>query len=95
MLEKVIEKNACRIAKEHGWWPIKLKINSRLGFPNRVFVASGARIKFVEFKAPDQKPKRVQMFLHDQLRNLGFEVVVIDGIEDAYSAFPRYVSQEV
>ena len=36
---------------------------------------------FAEMKAPGQKPRPLQGLRHEQLRDLGFRVYVIDGKE--------------
>ena len=44
----------------------------------KVVKAAGGRIHFVEVKAPGKKPRPLQKHRHEQLRALGFRVVVID-----------------
>jgi hypothetical protein len=38
---------------------------------------------FVELKTTGKKPRKIQLYMHEALRNLGFEVYVIDKIEEA------------
>jgi hypothetical protein len=44
-------------------------------------------VRFVELKAPDQKPTPLQAKIHKILRNLGFRVDVIDNMQEARDAF--------
>ena len=39
-------------------------------------------IAFVEVKAPNQKPRPLQLSRHRLLRRLGFQVYVLDALED-------------
>ena len=43
--------------------------------------AAEARIGFVEVKAPSAKPRPLQERRHEQLRELGFQVSVLDAPE--------------
>ena len=52
------------------------------GMPDRLILMPGGRLSFVELKAPGQKPRPLQLHRHDQLRDLGFEVFVLDRQED-------------
>ena len=41
----------------------------------------GHKIVFVELKTTGRKPKRIQAYMHNKLRALGFRVEVIDSVE--------------
>ena len=51
------------------------------GMPDRMALLPGERIIFVEVKAPGKKPRPLQVLRHRQLMELGFEVYVLDGVE--------------
>ena len=51
------------------------------GMPDRMVLLPEARIRFVEVKAPGQKPRPLQERRHAQLRDLGFMVFVLDDPE--------------
>ncbi len=55
------------------------------GFPDRVLLKHPGQIKFVELKAPKKGPRPLQSFVHKKLRKLGFEVYVINQIEQIAS----------
>ena len=45
------------------------------------------RLIFVEFKAPSKKPTRLQSHMHQKLKAQGYEVHVIDSVEDGTALF--------
>lgn len=81
MLESQIESRLVQAVKAKGGLAIKLNPMSLAGIPDRLVLLPGGRIVFVELKAPGKKPRRVQEVRHNQLRSLGFEVLVIDSVE--------------
>ena len=79
--EKVIERKLVETVKANGGMCIKLLCDNLLGLPDRLCLFPGHIIVFVELKTTGQKPRRIQVFVHKKLRNLGFRVEVIDTIE--------------
>jgi hypothetical protein len=78
MREKNIEKQLVKAVKaEDGMCP-KLVSPGTDGMPDRMVLLSEAHIGFVEVKAPGQKPRPLQERRHKQLRELGFQVSVLD-----------------
>ena len=78
MREKNIEKQLVKAVKaEDGMCP-KLVSPGTHGMPDRMVLLSEAHIGFVEVKAPGQKPRPLQERRHKQLRELGFQVSVLD-----------------
>ena len=77
MLEKKIEGKLVSEAKKRGCIPVKLLSASYNGLPDRMILAPGERVAFVELKAPGEKPRPIQIHRHKQLRALGFRVYVI------------------
>ena len=66
----------------------KLVCPGTTGVPDRVCLMGG-RIVFVEVKAPGQQPRPIQHRRIQQLRDLGFTVMIIDtmdGIEEVADA---------
>lgn len=51
------------------------------GMPDRLILLPGGKIAFTELKAPDKKPRPLQLARHKTLMNLGFRVYVIDSVE--------------
>ena len=79
--EKVIERKLVELCKEKNGMCIKLLSNHILGLPDRLCLFQKAQVVFVELKTTGQKPKKIQLFIHKQLKALGFRVEVIDTIE--------------
>ncbi len=79
MLEKSIESRLCEKVGGvlHGR-AIKLISPGLNGVPDRLLLLPGGRCVFAELKAPGKKPTRLQRQVHDRLRNLGFEVIIVD-----------------
>ena len=59
-----------------------LKFNSpgTNGVPDRIVLLKG-QMYFVELKAPGKKPRKLQSFIHNEIRSQGFEVHIIDNLE--------------
>ena len=83
--EKVIERKLVEAVKANGGMCIKLLCDNLLGLPDRMVLMPHSKIAFAELKTTGQQPRRIQVFMHNRLRNLGFRVEVIDttkGIND-------------
>lgn len=48
------------------------------GWPDRIVLLHDGKIGFVEVKAPGEKPRKLQIHRHEQLRALGYQVFVLD-----------------
>ena len=79
--EKVIERKLVEATKANGGICIKLLCDNLLGLPDRMVLMPHGKIAFVELKTTGQKPRRIQVFMHEKLRALGFRVEVIDTTE--------------
>ena len=79
--EKVVERKLVEAVKANGGMCIKLLCDQLTGLPDRMCLFPNHKIVFVELKTTGRKPKRIQLFIHDKLRALGFRVEVIDSIE--------------
>ena len=79
--EKVVERKLVELVKMSGGMCIKLLCDQLIGLPDRMCLFPGHKIVFVELKTTGQKPKRIQMYMHNKLRALGFRVEVIDTVE--------------
>ncbi len=75
--EASLEATLVRAAKARGVWAIKF-IPVVRGLPDRILLAHGARVSFVELKQRGKRPTRIQAAIHTRLRRLGFLVEVID-----------------
>ena len=79
--EKVVERKLVELVKINGGMCIKLLCYQLIGLPDRMCLFPGHKIVFVELKTTGQKPKRIQVYMHNKLRALGFRVEVIDTVE--------------
>jgi len=81
MLEKDIEKKLVIKAKKMGCIPVKLLSANYNGLPDRLILAPGERVAFIELKAPGQMPRKIQLKRHNEIRTLGFKVYVVDDVD--------------
>ena len=81
MREKAIERKLVKAVKAEGGMCPKLVSPGTDGMPDRMVLLPEARIGFVEVKAPGAKPRPLQERRHEQLRELGFQVSVLDDPE--------------
>ena len=79
--EKLVERKLVELVKANKGMCIKLLCDQLIGLPDRLCLFPGHKIVFVELKTTGQKPKRIQAFMHNKLRALGFRVEVIDTVE--------------
>lgn len=91
MREKQIEEKLVRAVKMRDGMCPKLVSPGTDGMPDRMVLLPGARIAFVEVKAPGQKPRALQKRRLAQLRTLGFPVYVLDDPEQ----IPRIIEEVI
>lgn len=82
MSEKFIEKKLVMEVKKHGGICPKFTSPGFDGMPDRLILLPGGKIAFVEVKAPGKKPRPLQLARHKVLRELGFQVFVLDEEEE-------------
>ena len=81
MSEKQIENKLTAAVKKSGGIALKLVCPSFAGMPDRLILLPDGHIGFAELKAPGKKPRPLQLARHRLLRSLGFQVYVIDSVE--------------
>ncbi|HHD4762900.1 VRR-NUC domain-containing protein [Atopobium minutum] len=81
MQERIIEQAIVKAAKARGGLALKFTSPGFAGMPDRLLLLPKGHIGFVEVKAPGKKPRALQLARHRQLRNLGFQVFVLDNKE--------------
>lgn len=79
--EKQVEQRLVKAVKAEGGMCPKFVSPGTDGMPDRLVLLPKARMGFVEVKAPGQKPRPLQEKRHEQLRQLGFQVSVLDDPE--------------
>lgn len=57
---------------------LKLLSQHMIGLPDRLCLLPGGKAFFVEVKTTGKKPRKIQEFIHNKLRALGFQVYVLD-----------------
>jgi hypothetical protein len=81
-LEKVIEQKVCDYAKSKGCLVYKFTSPSRRSVPDRMFIAPGVHVFFIEFKRRGEKPTAGQMVEIEKIKGKGGVVWVVDNVED-------------
>ena len=92
-LEKTFSEHLNRTKKV---WVIKLLSTFIKGLPDRMVLCKGGYVGFAEIKTTGKKPTKIQLYIHDKLKELGFEVFIIDDIESrdrAVSFFLKNVKE--
>jgi len=79
--EKILEKKLSMEIEKLGGWSLKLLSTHVTGLPDRMCLLPGGRVFFAEVKTTKEKPKRIQIWVHDKIRALGFRVEIIDQSE--------------
>ena len=78
MRERDVEKYLIQQVKKSGGLCMKFVSPGMDGVPDRLCLFPGGKMKFVEVKAPGEKPRALQLARHNQLEKMGFPVAVID-----------------
>lgn len=77
-------------------WVIKLLSTFIKGLPDRMILCQGGYVGFAEIKTTGKKPTKIQTYIHEKIRALGFKVFIIDDLESrdaAISFFLRNVKE--
>lgn len=80
--EKQIELKLVTETRKKGGLALKFVSPSYAGMPDRLVLLPHGKLAFVEVKAPGKKPRVLQEKRHGILRALGFQVFVLDSLED-------------
>lgn len=78
MRESAIESHYKKLVEDAGGMFIKFTSPSHNGVPDRIVILPGGTMYFVEFKAPNKKPRPLQRYVIDKIKKLGCEVKVVD-----------------
>lgn len=80
--EKQIEQKLVTETRKKGGLAVKFVPPSFSGMPDRLVLLPHGVMGFVEVKAPGKKPRLLQVSRHAMLREMGFQVFVLDAMED-------------
>ena len=80
MRESVIEKKVGDYATSKGWLVYKFSSPNTRAVPDKIFMRDGV-VFFIEFKAPNKLPTKLQYANHKRITAHGVSVFVIDNIE--------------
>lgn len=78
--EAKLEQALRMYAEKRGCLSYKFTSPSRRGVPDRIFVAPGGRILFLELKAPGEKPTKLQLHEMRKLADKGCTVDWTDNL---------------
>ena len=81
MREKVIEQKLVKAVKNVGGIAPKLICPGFDGMPDRLLLLPEGKLAFIEVKAPGKSPRALQAARHKLLRDLGFKVYMLDGMQ--------------
>lgn len=76
--ETQIEKKLVAETNRRGGICLKFVSPGWNGAPDRLVLLPGGKSGFVEVKTSGKKPKAIQLHRHAQIRDLGFQVFVLD-----------------
>lgn len=89
--EKTLERLLTRKVKENlGGLSLKMVSTHMIGLPDRLCLVPPGRIFFAEIKTTKQKPRKIQLIVHEKLRRLGFRVEVIDTSDQINKLIKEY-----
>lgn len=89
MRESTIEKKVCDYAETKGWVHYKFVTPGRCAAPDRILGRKGFAF-FIEFKKTGEKPTKHQIWFHNKLRDKGFEVYVIDNVDEGKKLIDKF-----
>lgn len=88
--EKVVERALYNGVKARGGICLKLPAIYTIGLPDRLCLFPDEKAVFVELKTTKQKPRKIQLYVHQKIRNLGFTVLVIDSVKQVEELCKQY-----
>ena len=79
--EEYIEKKVCDYARSQGVLCYKFASPGHRSVPDRIFLFSGGKVIFIEFKKPKRKPTERQAQEIEKIRQKQISVYVVDDVE--------------
>ena len=90
--EKRIETRLKELTEEREGLCLKLLPFQFKGLPDRICLLPKGRIFFAELKSTDCKSSKIQRWVHDKIRQLGFDVYILDTIEEVEELFKKGIT---
>ena len=81
MRERDIERRLVKESVQRRGVALKFISPGCIGVPDRIVMMPGGRVGFVETKAPGKRLRPTQERRIRQMRDMGFKVFVVDGME--------------
>ena len=78
--EKYLERKLVERIKAHGGLCLKFASVTEAGYPDRLCLMPHGRTLWVELKTTGRKPTKLQEIRHQELRERGFAVYVVDDL---------------
>ena len=75
-LESTIQTSIIERYERDGYSVVKIGLCNKQGFPVLMALKDG-EVLFIEVKRPGQKPRPLQEYRHKELREQGFEVLIL------------------
>lgn len=75
-LESAIQAHIIKRYEAQGFYVVKLVLTNKPGIPDLLCLKDGKAI-FIEVKRPGEKPRALQEYRINELRDMGFEVQVL------------------
>lgn len=88
--ESYIEQQVCKYAKKLGWRHRKMQFIGRRGCPDQWFMREDGQLVIIEFKDPNGKLSIAQKKEVNWLLCNGFNIHVIDNIEEGKAVFDAW-----
>ncbi len=79
-MESKLQRKIIAYLEKKGWYVLKVVSSNKSGHPDIQIMRDGQTI-FIEAKDKGKKPSKLQLYRHEQLRERGFTVLVIDDWE--------------
>ena len=79
MSESIIEQQCVRLAEKHGC--LLIKQTGMKGLPDRLLLSPNGSSMWIEFKAPGQSLKPLQLHWQKKLRAMGQEAEEVDSVQ--------------
>jgi hypothetical protein len=92
-LEKAIEAAVCKHARELGMLEYKFTSPARRHVPDRIFIAPGGKVFFVEMKRRGEVATPAQALEHAKFRERGVEVFIVDNVDDGEKLLEKMLTK--